>query len=681
MADPICRWRNASVKQLCEFNQLLPLVDMEKANARRYVEERYFLWSEGKDFFKTPYQLACQMGLYYEDTTTFHVRFDRFLNIDESVAYLRGWGCCYYAPNPYSTSLKLDYVYEGRPIVINRFLVNWVLERGERTSWNEVRNALFPKGIGNDDILQNMINNYSEVHIVNGILKLKDKGSARKYSNIFVDVNPNDKKAFFDHFQTLFVKGDSSRNSNRSSLSPKIPSPSPSSLTPYLTAIRTKPFLLLAGISGTGKSRLVRKLAQATTTPELEGISAGELEAARFGLHKPANFELVQVKPNWHNSMDVVGYASNIPEPHYVFTPFVEFVAKAFLHEEVPFFLCLDEMNLAPVEEYFAEFLSAIESRSLAGGSYETDPIIKPFGTFGEDVCEAMLGHLLPGYSPKDVRLAGGKAGERVRELSERFRTRGLTLPKNLIVVGTVNMDETTFSFSRKVLDRAMSFEMNEVDYDAFVEGRTDDDLLRLAEGFGEGGLNELLVDRELDALEVLEALDEGDSAFVVGYLKRLNALLDGTPFKLGYRAANEALLYLAASKAFGVRSREAAMDEFTMMKVLSRLEGDEGKLRLSASGPDRARLSAAGIEPSEAEGFGSLSLLTALSALIGKALGGAPKAAGAAAEDRPAEEGEEGEPTESQPASSQSKKLRSLEKLKQMASALDRDNFVSYWT
>ena len=482
----------------------------------------------------------------------------------------------------------------------------------------------------------------------------------------------------YDNFIKLF-EGESvsvSTEYKKTLLHDASTSPAPTSLTPYLTAIRTKPFLLLAGISGTGKSRLVRKLAQATTTPELEGISAGELGAARFALHKPANFELVQVKPNWHNSMDVVGYASNIPEPHYVFTPFVEFVAKAFLHEEVPFFLCLDEMNLAPVEEYFAEFLSAIESRSLAGGSYETDPIIKPFWTFGEDVCEAMLGHLLPGYAPKDVRLAGGKAGERVRELSERFRTRGLTLPKNLIVVGTVNMDETTFSFSRKVLDRAMSFEMNEVDYDAFVEGRTDDDLLRLAEGFGEGGLNELLVDRELDALEVLEALDEGDSAFVVGYLKRLNALLDGTPFKLGYRAANEALLYLAASKAFGVRSRESAMDEFTMMKVLSRLEGDEGKLRLSASGPDRARLSAAGVEPSEAEGFGSLSLLTALSALIGKALGGAPKAAGAAVEG---EEG--GSETGPEPASSQSKKLRSLEKLKQMASALDRDNFVSYWT
>ena len=119
---------------------------------------------------------------------------------------------------------------------------------------------------------------------------------------------------------------------------------------PYLTAIRTKPFVLLAGISGTGKSRIVRKLAQAT-----DNIDTFTNENGRWSLHRPANFELIQVKPNWHNSMDVVGYLSNIPSPHYVFTPFVEFVVKAWMHPETPFFLCLDEMNLAPVEEYFAE--------------------------------------------------------------------------------------------------------------------------------------------------------------------------------------------------------------------------------------------------------------------------------------------------------------------------------------
>jgi hypothetical protein len=125
----------------------------------------------------------------------------------------------------------------------------------------------------------------------------------------------------------------------------------------YLTAIRTKPFILLAGISGTGKSRIVRKLAQAT-----DDIDTFMNDEDRWKCSRPTNFELIQVKPNWHNSMDVVGFQSNIPIPHYEFTPFVDFVVKAWCHENTPFFLCLDEMNLAPVEEYFAEFLSAIES-------------------------------------------------------------------------------------------------------------------------------------------------------------------------------------------------------------------------------------------------------------------------------------------------------------------------------
>ena len=101
-------------------------------------------------------------------------------------------------------------------------------------------------------------------------------------------------------------------------------------LQSYLTAIRTKPFILLAGISGTGKSRIVRKLAQATITENLQKIYDPDSVKGgfnRWSLHKPANFELIQVKPNWHNSMDVVGYKSNIGGTHYEFTPFVEFVA------------------------------------------------------------------------------------------------------------------------------------------------------------------------------------------------------------------------------------------------------------------------------------------------------------------------------------------------------------------
>jgi len=330
--------------------------------------------------------------------------------------------------------------------------------------------------------------------------------------------------------------------------------PQGSTYLPYLTAIRTKPFLLLAGISGTGKSRIVRKLAQAT-----DDIDFFAKDEDRWKLHKPANFELIQVKPNWHNSMDVVGFQSNIPEPHYEFTPFVDFVVKAWCHGDTPFFLCLDEMNLAPVEEYFAEFLSAIESRSVGeDGEFETDPIIKPFDSFGTELSGKMMHHFIEmGYDLPN-------------RVETRLRKKGLTLPKNLIVMGTVNMDETTFSFSRKVLDRAMSIEMNEVNYDDFIEGKTEYDIPQLTEQ------NELLVNRPISAQEVKEGIESQE---VMEFLKGVNEILEGTPFKLGYRAANEAILYVAADKQLGASNLKAALDNFTMMKILSRIEGDDSKL------------------------------------------------------------------------------------------------------
>lgn len=322
----------------------------------------------------------------------------------------------------------------------------------------------------------------------------------------------------------------------------------------FLTAIRTKPFMLLAGISGTGKSRIVRKLAQA-----MDDIDTFVNDEDRWKCSRPANFELIQVKPNWHNSMDVVGFQSNIPVPHYEFTPFVDFVVKAWCHEDTPFFLCLDEMNLAPVEEYFAEFLSAIESRSFGeDGEFETDPIIKPFDSFGKEFAGDMMNHFVEmGYDLS-------------RKVETRLREKGLTLPKNLIVMGTVNMDETTFSFSRKVLDRAMSIEMNEVNYDDFIDGKTEYDVPKLIEQ------NSLFVDRPISAQEVKEGIESQE---VMNFLKGVNDILEGTPFKLGYRAANEAILYVAADKVVGNDNLQSALDDFTLMKILSRIEGDDSKL------------------------------------------------------------------------------------------------------
>ena len=334
----------------------------------------------------------------------------------------------------------------------------------------------------------------------------------------------------------------------------------------YLSALRTKPFMLLAGISGTGKSRIVRKLAQASVTEELQkkyDPKSVENGFDRWQLHKPANFELVQVKPNWHNSLEVVGYKSNIGGSHYEFTPFIEFVARAWKHQNIPFFLCLDEMNLAPVEQYFAEFLSAIESRSIENGEYETDPIIKPFVEFGEVVCTQMIDHLVGKVDASKVVPDSIEA-----KLVERFKTKGLTLPPNLLVRGTVNMDETTFSFSRKVLDRAMSIVMNDVEYDKFFTGETENDMTEF-----DDATKGLLIDRPIRGLEA----EDNGAEQVEQYLTAINEVLNDTPFKLGYRAANEALLYVSAAHQFdGSIDVNAALDEFTLMKILSRIEGDK---------------------------------------------------------------------------------------------------------
>lgn len=415
----------------------------------------------------------------------------------------------------------------------------------------------------------------------------------------------------------------------------------------YLTALRTKPFMLLAGISGTGKSRIVRKLAQATITEELQranGYTGDDFANDRWTLHSPANFELIQVKPNWHNSMDVIGYLSNIPSPHYVFTPFIEFIVKAWQHPEVPFFLCLDEMNLAPVEEYFAEFLSAIESRSFEGEEYLTDPIIKPFNSFGEEVAKMMVNTLFPNFTAADKNSFLGK-------VVDHLETKGLTLPKNLIVIGTVNMDETTFSFSRKVLDRAMSVEMNEVNYDSFLTDTTDDDLKAIVKALEENDdadLNTLLVDRHIEAREIIDNLGD-DARFAIDYLKRINALLEGTPFKLGYRAANEALIYLQASYEFGQINRIAALDNFTLMKILSRIEGDETKLKITDSEADKERIAKAEVNVDEAKQYGEMNILTALRYIITNQLG-------------------------------EQDKLHSVKKIDSMLSQLKRDHFVSFW-
>ena len=319
----------------------------------------------------------------------------------------------------------------------------------------------------------------------------------------------------------------------------------------YVSAIKSKPFLLLAGISGTGKSRIVRELARACWVEGSEEYKA----------QKPKNFEMVQVKPNWHDSSELIGYVSRVSgSPVFVAGDFLKFVAKAWENLDVPCFLCLDEMNLAPVEQYFAEYLSVVESRKCQeDGTITTDPILEKSK---EDWYRVLTAELT---EDEDIRT--------------RFLNDGICIPQNLIVVGTVNMDETTFSFSRKVLDRAMTIEMNEVD----LYGGLDSQYEKI--GKLEAGN---LIGTAVEGVDVYQD-NKAVCDMALKYLEAVNTELEGTPFKVAYRTRNEFLLYVVNNLPYNkdqdgneleqnfVIAR--ALDEITSMKILSRIEGDETKI------------------------------------------------------------------------------------------------------
>ena len=347
----------------------------------------------------------------------------------------------------------------------------------------------------------------------------------------------------------------------------------------FLMAMRTKPFLLLAGISGTGKSRIVKQMA-------FDSCPKGAL---RTDETSPGNYCLVEVKPNWHDSTELLGYESKIGGAHYVLTPFIKFLAKAMLYPEVPFFVCLDEMNLAPVEQYFAEFLSVLESRTKVGNRIVSEPLVKAdiFKKY-----QSLFGQLFF-IDDEEKEVYDGAIGTsdpsthygKESEIYETFKREGLRIPQNVVVIGTVNMDETTHQFSRKVIDRAMTIEMNLPEGNPFMDFYNNASQLVYRDNPTSASL---YLSTEVKASDVVDTLAAADAektdrlkSEVARFLGELNTTLDGTPFKVAYRVQNELLLYFYQlwredNDADWEKLLDLSCDQILMMKVLPRIEGDE---------------------------------------------------------------------------------------------------------
>jgi hypothetical protein len=271
-----------------------------------------------------------------------------------------------------------------------------------------------------------------------------------------------------------------------------------------------------------------------------------------------------------------LGYISRISgDPKFIPTKFLLFLLSAWrdawsvepslspsaesVDQMVPFWLCLDEMNLAPVEQYFADYLSVLEQRSWAHGRYSCPPLL-PFEPGIDDVVRQALD-----MNDEDPLWASFK------------NIGGIPLPPNLVIVGTVNMDETTHGFSRKVLDRALTVELDSIDFSVYggtsISGYTSE-------------VPWTKLSSVTSALDV--SIPEGNKTTVLELLERWNELLDGTPFRIAYRTINESLLIAASLPD---RPLEEALDWIAMAKLLPRLEGDEDRLGMDRDGREESYL------------------------------------------------------------------------------------------
>ena len=278
----------------------------------------------------------------------------------------------------------------------------------------------------------------------------------------------------------------------------------------FFLCLKTKPFVILAGTSGTGKTKLVKLFAEAIG----------------------AEYKLVSVRPDWSDSSDLFGHTNLQGE--YVDGAITEFVNHACENLEKPHILCLDEMNLARVEYYLSDFLSLIETRHIEGERIVTDTI---------------------------------KLDDSAKKKYDR-----LYLPENLYVVGTVNMDETTFPFSKKVLDRANTIEFSEV---------------KLMPNFSIP--NEITpIPQKNDFLKtkylvLTKDVKTEQQAFVNDICKKLvdvNDILAGANLHVGYRVRDEIVFYMLNNEEAKLLKVDKAFDNELLQKILPRIQGSSSAVK-----------------------------------------------------------------------------------------------------
>lgn len=283
----------------------------------------------------------------------------------------------------------------------------------------------------------------------------------------------------------------------------------------FYLSLKSKPFVLLAGTSGTGKTRLVRLFAEA------------------IGAYGSGRYKQIAVKPDWSDSMDLFGHVNL--DNKFVPGAIVEFIKKAADDsDKLPHILCLDEMNLARVEYYFSDFLSIIETRDLVEDEIVTDNLVPKICYSGDEDAEKLYSNLM--------------------------------IPENLYIIGTVNMDETTFPFSKKVLDRANTIEFSYVDFNLPESiSPNEAEVIEVKNDF----LRSKYLKLRTDCIDKWEAVKKFNKD-----ITKINSVLEKSDSHFGYRMRDEIIFYMLYNDELGLLDEKEAFDNQIMQKILPLIQG-----------------------------------------------------------------------------------------------------------
>ena len=298
-------------------------------------------------------------------------------------------------------------------------------------------------------------------------------------------------------------------------------------ITRYFLSIKAKPFVILTGISGTGKTKIAQIFADYICQDDTED-------------ERNKRIAFVPVRPDWMDSRGLLGYFNPLNECYHT-TRTLRLLLAADKNPNKPYFLILDEMNLAKVEYYFSDFLSILESRTSE--RTEGEPLIL-----------------------HDSRQEVSAYGDKTLKIPQE-----LPIPKNIYITGTVNVDETTYMFSPKVLDRANVIEFNQIYLNGLSEKKENTFQLNDADV-----RTRLLT--ESDTFCSIE--DYRKARKTADVLPKLIQLLEPYHLHFGYRVVNEVSRFVwLAHEMVDDFQADTALDIQLLQKVLPKLHGTRAKL------------------------------------------------------------------------------------------------------